>query len=150
MPDGARVAVPEGPRDEGARPDRREAYTEAVLDLVEAVPAGRATTYGAIADALVDGFGGGPRQVGTALARAGAAVPWWRVVNAAGRPPVHDRAEALARLREEGCPLSDDGCAADPEARVVLRRALWWPAEEERDDRWAGVGDGQDETEGHA
>lgn len=110
------------------------AYTEAVLDLVEAVPPGRATTYGAIADALVDTYGGGPRQVGTALARAGAAVPWWRVVNAAGRPPVHHRREALARLREEGCPLSDDGRADDPDARVVLRRALWWPGGGEIED----------------
>lgn len=110
-----------------------EAYTEAVLDLVEAVPPGRVTTYGAIADALVDTFGGGPRQVGTALARAGAAVPWWRVVNASGRPPAHHRAVALARLREEGCPLSDDGRATDPDARVVLRAALWWPGREEEE-----------------
>ena len=35
-----------------------EAYVERVLTCVESVPAGRATTYGAIADAA----GGGPRQ----------------------------------------------------------------------------------------
>lgn len=109
----------------------REAYTEAVLDLVEAVPPGRATTYGAIADALVDAHGGGPRQVGAVLAHAGGAVPWWRVVTAAGRPPVHHRAEALARLRDEGCPISDNGSADDPGARVVLRRALWWPGSDD-------------------
>ena len=38
-----------------------EEYVEAVLSLVETVPAGRVTTYGALADAV--GYGG-PRRVG--------------------------------------------------------------------------------------
>jgi hypothetical protein len=49
------------------------------------------------------------------------------VVNAAGEPPAAYRSQALARLREEGCPLSDDGAADDVAARVLVRRALWWP-----------------------
>ena len=84
------------------------------------VPAGRATTYGSLADVLRDRLGvGGPRQVGTVLARAGSDVPWWRVVNAAGVPHAPD--EALPRLRAEGCPLTPGG------DRVALRRAIWWP-----------------------
>lgn len=99
-----------------------EEYLEAVLDLVEAIPAGRVMTYGAIADEVRDALGrGGPRQVGTVLSRAGSGVPWWRVVNASGLPPAFKRSEALAVLRSEGCPLSPDG------ARVRLREALWWP-----------------------
>ena len=106
-----------------------EDYLEAVLDLVEQVPAGRATTYGTLAEVLRDRLGvGGPRQVGTVLARAGSAVPWWRVVNATGHPPAHHRTTAIALLREEGCPLSDDRRAEDRDARVLLRQALWWPA----------------------
>ncbi len=106
-------------------------YLEAVLDLVEQVPAGRATTYGTLAEVLRERLGvGGPRQVGTVLARAGSGVPWWRVVDASGRPPARHRARALDLLRAEGCPLSDDGRADDPEARVVLRRASWWPDRE--------------------
>ena len=105
-----------------------EDYLEAVLDLVAAIPPGSAMTYGTIAEVVGDRLGrGGPRQVGQVLARAGSGVPWWRVVNASGRPPAAYRDDALARLRSEGCPLTDDGQAGDTDARVVLRRALWWP-----------------------
>jgi methylated-DNA-protein-cysteine methyltransferase-like protein len=112
-----------------------EEYLEAVLDLVAAIPPGRAMTYGTIADVVGERLGrGGPRQVGTVLARAGSGVPWWRVVNAGGRPPVAHRTRALAALRAEGCPLSDDGRAQDELAHVVLRRAIWWPGADEPPD----------------
>ncbi len=107
-------------------------YLEAVLDLVERIPPGRVMTYGTIAEVLHDELGrGGPRQVGQVLSRAGSGVPWWRVVNASGLPPAFKRAEALAVLRAEGCPVSDDERAEAPEPRVVLRRALWWPDEDD-------------------
>ncbi|MBA2739535.1 MAG: MGMT family protein [Nocardioidaceae bacterium] len=80
----------------------REVLIEHVLDLVEAVPPGRATTYGLLAHAV--GFGG-PRWVGMVLARHGAAVPWWRVVRADGSLPPALRREAIARYRTEGTPL---------------------------------------------
>lgn len=103
-------------------------YLEAVLDLVATIPAGRVMTYGAVAEVLRERLGrGGPRVVGQVMARAGGGVPWWRVVNAAGEPPAGYRSEALALLREEGCPLTDDERADDVAARVVVRRALWWP-----------------------
>ena len=54
----------------------------------------------------------------------GDGVPWWRVVNAAGSPPLHHLTEALDALRAEGCPLSRDG------RRVNLRRAVWFPEDE--------------------
>lgn len=108
-------------------------YLEAVLDLVAGVPPGRVMTYGGIAEVLRDRIGrGGARQVGQVMALAGGGVPWWRVVNAAGQPPARLRVTALARLREEGCPLtddeqSDDVQSDDVDARVVVRRAVWWP-----------------------
>jgi alkylated DNA nucleotide flippase Atl1 len=106
-----------------------DAYLDAVLSVVERVPSGRATTYGLIAEYLRDhsdpALGvrdrGGPRQVGTVLARAGGDVPWWRVVNATGSPPARHRVRALDALRAEGCPLTADG------ARVRLRDAVWLP-----------------------
>lgn len=102
-----------------------EEYLEAVLDLVATIPAGRVMTYGTIAEVVADALGrGGPRQVGHVLARAGSDVPWWRVVNAGGHPPVALRTRALAALRAEGCPLDGDG---DDDDRVVLRVAVWWP-----------------------
>lgn len=109
-------------------------YLDAVLDLVARIPPGRVMTYGTIAEVLHDELGrGGPRQVGQVLARAGADVPWWRVVNAGGLPPAHKRTEALAVLRDEGCPVTDDEGADAAVPRVVLRRALWWPDEDDGD-----------------
>jgi alkylated DNA nucleotide flippase Atl1 len=97
-------------------------YLGAVLDVVERIPAGRASTYGLIAERVAEDLGrGGPRQVGTVLSRAGGSVPWWRVVNASGLPPAHARDRALDELRAEGCPLTSDG------ARVRLRDAVWLP-----------------------
>jgi len=105
-----------------------EEYLEAVLDVVERVPQGRVMTYGTVAEVVADAFvaaggrpRGGPRQVGAVLARAGSGVPWWRVVNAGGRPPPSHAERALARLRAERTPLTADG------ERVAVRLALWWP-----------------------
>jgi len=105
-----------------------EEYLEAVLDVVDAIPPGRAMTYGTIAEVVADRLvaqgrpaRGGPRQVGRVLARGGSGVPWWRVVNAAGAPPAHHARAALEHLRAEGTPLTADG------ARVALRRAIWFP-----------------------
>ena len=91
-----------------------EEYMEAVLDVVDAIPAGRAMTYGGVADVVGRALGrGGPRQVGTVLSRTGSGVPWWRVVNAAGSPPHHAHATAIERLRRDGCPLVPDGTRVD-------------------------------------
>ena len=95
-----------------------EEYRELVLDVVEAIPPGQVMTYGSVAASVRQVLGrGGPRQVGTVLRQMGGAVPWWRVVDAAGRPPSHLTSVALDRLRGEGCPLSPDG------SRVVLGAA---------------------------
>ena len=105
-------------------------YAEAVLDLVESIPPGRAMTYGLIAEVVSDGFEaaglprrGGPRQVGAVLAQAGSGVPWWRVVNASGNPPARHLARAMEQLVAEGTPRSADG------TRVRLRQAIWFPDE---------------------
>jgi alkylated DNA nucleotide flippase Atl1 len=99
-------------------------YVEAVLALVERIPAGRAMSYGAVADALAEDSGrNSARLVGSIMARHGGGVPWHRVVNAAGRlPPGHER-EARARLRAEGTPLRGAG--------VDLRAAGWHPGPED-------------------
>ncbi len=92
-------------------------YVEAVLSLVELVPRGRVTTYGAIADAVGHQ---GPRSVGRVMSTYGGSVPWWRVVRADGSlPPSHDE-EARAHYLEEGTPVRTPG-------RVDMPRAAWWP-----------------------
>jgi alkylated DNA nucleotide flippase Atl1 len=91
-----------------------EEYVEAVLSLVEKVPAGRVTTYGSVAEAV--GYGG-PRRVGRVMSTYGGSVPWWRVVRADGSlPPSHDD-EARAHYLEEGTPFTATG-------RVDMRRAF--------------------------
>jgi alkylated DNA nucleotide flippase Atl1 len=94
-----------------------DAYVEAVLSLVEQVPPGRVTTYGAIADAVADR---GPRSVGRVMSTYGGSVPWWRVVRADGSlPPSHDE-EARLHYLEEGTPFRAS-------RRVDMSRAAWWP-----------------------
>jgi alkylated DNA nucleotide flippase Atl1 len=94
-----------------------EDYVEAVLSLVERVPAGRVTTYGALAAAVGSG---GPRQVGQVMSTYGGPVPWWRVVHADGTPAHVDDGEAVAQLRAEAAPLR-------PSGRVDMAQAMWWP-----------------------
>jgi alkylated DNA nucleotide flippase Atl1 len=92
-------------------------YVEAVLLVVEQVPRGRVTSYGAIADRV--GVGG-PRRVGRVLSQFGGPVPWWRVVRSDGSlPPSHDD-EARAHYLDEGTPLR-------PSGRVDMPRAYWQP-----------------------
>jgi alkylated DNA nucleotide flippase Atl1 len=91
-------------------------FAEEVLSLVERIPPGRVMSYGAIAEYLGHG---GPRQVGTVMARYGGGVPWHRVVTAAGRTPPGHETEALRRLRREGAPLRGD--------HVDMSRAAWFP-----------------------
>jgi alkylated DNA nucleotide flippase Atl1 len=94
-----------------------EEYVEAVLSVVETIPVGRVTTYGAVADTVGSR---GPRSVGRVMSTYGGAVPWWRVVRADGSlPPSHDE-EARARYLEEGTPLRGP-------RRVDMARAAWWP-----------------------
>jgi alkylated DNA nucleotide flippase Atl1 len=94
-----------------------EDYVEAVLLVVEQIPRGRVTSYGAIADRV--GVGG-PRRVGRVMALFGGSVPWWRVVRADGSlPPSHDD-EARANYLDEGTPLR-------PSGRVDMPQAFWQP-----------------------
>jgi len=88
----------------------------AVLDVVDRIPPGKVMTYGDVAEYLGRG---GPRQVGTVMARWGAAVPWWRVLKADGSPPPGHEERALRKYRAERTPLRPGG------TRVDLRQARW-------------------------
>lgn len=77
-------------------------YSEAVLEVVRLVPAGRVVTYGDVAELLESG---GPRQVGAAMSRGGDDVPWWRVLRAGGLPPRGLADRALEHYLREDTPL---------------------------------------------
>ncbi|MBZ5737265.1 MGMT family protein [Nocardioides mangrovi] len=98
-----------------------EEYVELVLRCVDTVPRGRVTTYGAIAEVVgaVVG-GGGPRLVGSAMARHGGGATWWRVVRADGSLPESHQGEAHQAYLEEGTPLR-------PSGSVDITKAFWRP-----------------------
>lgn len=100
--------------------DVDDEYVEAVLSLVEQIPAGRVMSYGAIAEMVGETLErGGPRQVGAVMAQYGGGVPWWRVVTAAGRMPRGHEVRAMRELAAEATPMRDD--------RVDMRYAAWQP-----------------------
>ena len=84
-----------------ARPPSGADVDEAVFDVVEAIPPGRVSTYGAIGRLL----GIGPRRVARALSTGGGAVPWWRVLRADGTVAEPVRVRQLELLAAEGVPL---------------------------------------------
>jgi alkylated DNA nucleotide flippase Atl1 len=86
---------------------------EAVFDVVERIPPGRVSTYGAIGRLI----GIGPRRVARALSSGGGAVPWYRVVRADGTAAEPVRVQQLALLAAEGVPVRD--------GRVVLAAVRW-------------------------
>ena len=76
-----------------------EAFTEAVIAVVEAVPLGEISTYGEIAAEA--GYPGAARAVGNLL-RTTPGLPWWRVITASGRLVPGIEKEHAQRLRSEG------------------------------------------------
>lgn len=82
-----------------------EEQVETVRALVSAIPSGRVSTYGDIADAA--GLSS-PRIVAWIMRTDSSDLPWHRVIRASGRPAPHLETRQLERLRAEGV-LADDG-----------------------------------------
>ena len=100
-------------------PSRLPDFAEAVLDIVDQIPAGKVLAYGDVAELLGQG---GPRQVGSAMSRYGSSVAWWRVIRASGEAPEGLQDEALAHWRAEGTALVRGALAG---RRVDMTRARW-------------------------
>jgi methylated-DNA-protein-cysteine methyltransferase-like protein len=82
-----------------------DAQVERVRALVASIPAGRVSTYGAIA--AVAGLSS-PRIVGWIMRTDSSDLPWHRVITASGRPARHLTTRQLELLRAEGV-LALDG-----------------------------------------
>lgn len=124
-------------------PPRAGDFFARVYEVVARVPVGRVTTYGDVSR-LITGHAGAARTVGWALhglpVDLAETVPWWRVVNAAGRISTscvaHPASEQRRRLEAEGLVFGADGRidlvrygwdGEDPDARTDL--AGYGPAE---------------------
>jgi O-6-methylguanine DNA methyltransferase len=94
-------------------------FERLVEAAVRRVPAGRVTSYGAVAAAV--GRPGAARAVGRALAR-GLEAPAHRVVTAGGRLAPGWEAEQTARLRAEGVRVAGGR---------VLQPVPWWALAQE-------------------
>lgn len=71
-----------------------------ILEVIRALREGEVVSYGDIAHDA--GYPRQARLVGRLLATSTAELPWWRVVNAAGRLVPGHEAEQAALLRDEG------------------------------------------------
>ncbi|GIV96583.1 MAG: methylated-DNA--protein-cysteine methyltransferase [Herpetosiphonaceae bacterium] len=89
-------------------------FLSAVREIVWQIPRGRVINYGRVA--LLAGYPGYARAVGRAihtLAEEDPRIPWWRIVNHAGRIstrcPLHSMDEQRARLEAEGIEFDEHG-----------------------------------------
>ena len=85
--------------------DRSAERERQIIDVLMALREGEVTTYGDVAE--VEGHPRQARLVGRILATTEVDVPWWRVVNAAGRLVAGDPALQSQLLRDEEVEISD-------------------------------------------
>ena len=97
------------PGDPAAERERR------IIDVLMALDDGEVTTYGDVAETA--GYPRHSRLVGRILQTTDVEVPWWRVVNAAGRlVPGHEREQA-ALLAEEDVVVRNGHVRSAPHGR---------------------------------
>ncbi len=96
-------------------------FFEQVYAIVRCIPRGRVATYGQVARMLEQPHAG--RTVGWAMRALpeGSDVPWFRVVNAAGRISLRG-SEGVA---EQRCLLGAEGVSFDHDGRIDLHRFGW-------------------------
>lgn len=99
------------------------AFSERVAGIIARLAPGEVVSYGEVAAEA--GVPGAARAVGMVLHQASDGLPWWRVVNAAGRlAPGHEAAQARL-LRAEGVVVRGSrvvGFGSRRQVRVHRRR----------------------------
>src|SRR5215471_21765932 len=115
-------------------PEQASTLSAQVYALVSACPAGRVTTYGALAKAV--GYPRGARMVGWIMNETPEGVPSQRVINSKGELSgswAFGSPDLMRQLLEnEGIIFSDDG-------RVDLKRYGWDPARDLSEEELKGI-----------
>src|SRR5437879_902307 len=104
-------------------PEQASMLSERVYALVKACPAGRVTTYGALAKAV--GYPRGARMVGWIMNESPEGVPAQRVINSKGELSGSWAFGSPDRMR---LLLESEGVVFGDEGRVDLKRYGWDPA----------------------
>jgi methylated-DNA-protein-cysteine methyltransferase-like protein len=86
-----------------------------IIDVIRSLREGEVVTYGDIAD--VAGYPRMSRLVGRILAVTDDDLPWWRVVNSAGRLVPGSEREQAALLSAEGVIVADGRVRKAPSGR---------------------------------
>ena len=86
-----------------------------IVDVLMALQEGEVTTYGDVA--AVAGYPRQARLVGRIVQTTEHEVPWWRVVNAAGRLVPGHEAEQAELLREEDVTIRHGRVTSAPHGR---------------------------------
>lgn len=86
-----------------------------IIDVLVTLQPGEVTTYGDIAD--VAGYPKLARLVGRILSTTDVDVPWWRVVNSAGRLVPGNEREQTELLMEEDVVIRDGRVRSAPYGR---------------------------------
>jgi methylated-DNA-protein-cysteine methyltransferase-like protein len=100
-----------------------ESSYQRIYAIVRRIPRGRVATYGQVA--RLAGLAGHARQVGYALhaLSSATALPWHRVVNAAGAISVRASSGAVSQR----ILLEKEGVEFDARGRISLQRFGWRP-----------------------
>ncbi len=86
-----------------------------IIDVIRSLREGEVVTYGDIAD--VAGYPRMSRLVGRILATTDEDLPWWRVVNVAGRLVPGYEGEQSALLKSEGVTVANGRVRVAPTGR---------------------------------
>lgn len=97
-------------------------FKEQVIEIINLIPKGRVTTYGAIAKAI--GYPNHARQVGNTFRGEKKSYPAHRVCNASGIITASGQDDFKLRLEREGVKVTDDHKIQD------FKKLFWDPLEE--------------------
>ncbi|MDO8362421.1 MAG: MGMT family protein [Actinomycetota bacterium] len=90
---------------------------ERIIDVIRSLREGEVVSYGDIADDA--GYPRMSRLVGRILATTDEELPWWRVVNSAGRLVPGNEREQTALLKAEGVRVEEGRVRAAPVGRFA-------------------------------